>query len=151
MTDDGAAAPGSAPASGWSVGGRSADRLRELAERVSLHTGLPRLPPDSYRVLYEELAAELHENGFSLARTPRSLRDRCRDRGVSLSKSQANFILMGMARSGHEFGAGDDHPAALAKALSRAAWALCREHGPPLSKEETGLLIAWLVPRLRAG
>jgi NYN domain len=69
-----------------------------LPAQVSRVTGAPDLNSSQYAVLFEELAKDVTEHGFSLTSTTRNVRDRAIERDVSIARNAVGFVVQGLPR-----------------------------------------------------
>jgi hypothetical protein len=121
------------------------DPCAELAARISRVTDIPGLTSDGYRILFEELAAEVGENGFSRHGTSRAVRDRCVERGEQVGRNAVNFVLNGLLYAGQSPRRGDTAEE-LAAIFADNAVALCQNARMELSPDEITLLRQWVAP-----
>jgi len=71
-----------------------------LPAQVCRVTGAPDLNSGQYAVLFEELATEVGEHGFSLTATTRNVRDHAIERDVSIARGAVSFVVQGLLRIG---------------------------------------------------
>lgn len=118
-----------------------------LAHRVHKLTETPCLMPEHYRKIYETIADEVNENGFSLTMTSKNVRDRCHDMGLPVSRANVNFVLHGVHRSGFDL-RDEDYvdPVDLAKNYSSHVNDLCQAAQLYLDRDKMNLLFHWLIP-----
>ena len=122
------------------------DTLRELIERVTGVTGIPRLAPGQYAALFERIAAEVDAHGYNgYMQGAKRVRDACTAIGVPVSRQAVTFVLSGLERAGHEFARGDSSADALARTFLGTVDFLCERAGIVLSDEDRPLLAAWIT------
>ncbi len=122
---------------------REYPELAGLAARLSQVTGVPRLCPDDYAALFEELAAEVREHGFQLNETSKAVRDRLIEQGRSVSRAAVLFVIRGIRFAGLDLGAAQRErvtAAELAEAFKRNVLNLCEGAQLELSDEEASLI-----------
>lgn len=120
----------------------------DLAKQVHQLTEAPLLSPETYAVLYAELAAEVGEKGYSLTETSRNLRDRCVARGVRVSRQQVNFLLIGLSRNNYQYRKdGSDTPMAIARNFAENVYNMCLSAQMQLSEPQRKIFFSWLLPR----
>jgi len=71
-----------------------------LPAQVCRVTGAPDLNSKQYAVLFEELAKEVGERGFSLTATTRNVRDHALERDVPIARNAVAFVVQGLPRVG---------------------------------------------------
>jgi len=115
----------------------------DLVVRISQVTDIPRLSSREFRMLFEELAAEVAAHGFSRTGTSRAVRDRCAERGEHVGRGAVNFVLNGLLYAGRPPRPGDD-AGTLALAFADNAVVLCQNARMELSAEEIAHLRSWI-------
>ena len=113
--------------------------------RVCRVTDIPRLTPGAYRVLFEELIAEVAERGYTRNGTSREVRNRCAERGEQVGRNAINFVLTGLAYIGRT-PRPEDTATDLASVFAENAVTLCANARLELSAEEADLLRRWIAP-----
>jgi hypothetical protein len=122
--------------------------IAAIARKVHELTDTPYLMPEHYRGLFESIAEEVTENAFSLTRTSKNVRDRCRAKGLPISRSQVNFVLIGIGHTGYRYGEHvPESPLELAKAFAQNVNYLCRTAQYILEGDDMKLFLRWLVPK----
>ena len=122
------------------------DALRELIERVTGVTGIPRLAPSQYAALFERIAADVDAHGYNgYMQGAKRVRDACTAIGVPVSRQAVTFVLSGLERAGHEFARGDSSADAFARTFLGTVDFLCERAGIVLSDEDRPLLAAWIT------
>lgn len=122
--------------------------IAAIARKVHELTDAPYLLPEHYRGLFNSIADEVTENGFSLTRTSKNVRDRCRSKALPISRSQVNFVLIGIGHTGYRYGEHvPESPFELAKAFAQNVNYLCRTAQYLLEPEEMKHFLRWLVPK----
>ena len=92
--------------------------LAELTRRVSRITGVPRMTPEEYAVVFECISSELKDAAYHLSSTSKSVRDLCIERGRSISRAFVTWVLRGIAYAEHPFNEpATNTPAALAESF----------------------------------
>jgi len=78
------------------------------------------------------------------------VRDRCIEEGSPIARGSVNFILRGIAFSGHRLGqAPSEEPVAIAERFAANVQALAESAGLALSPADVERLDDWLVGELR--
>ncbi len=121
--------------------------LADLALRVSKVTGVPRLLPEEYAVLFEELAADLERDAFQLTRTSKDVRDQLSERGAPIKRSNISFVIKGIQFQGHQFGSDPEAetPERLAHIFLENVKTLCENAQMELGDEDLPLLERWIA------
>jgi len=120
----------------------------EFIERVNALTDIPRLTPDQYEVLFEELAHEVNENGFSpLLPLGKTIRDRCQAREKQIARSNVNWVIRGVLFGGYNLSIQERpiDPKSIAEAFHKNALALLNRAQAQLTAEEEEMLQSWLL------
>jgi hypothetical protein len=126
--------------------------LAALAYRVHQLTDTPYLTPSEYALLFRLVAEEVNQHGYFLHRTSKAVRDRCIEEGSPIARSCVNFILRGIAFSGHRLGqAPSEEPLAIAERFASNVQALAESAGLVLAPDDREHLDAWLTGELRRG
>ncbi len=120
-------------------------RLLAVARQVHEVTDAPLLSPDSYRALFEALAADLQEQAFHLVETCKTVRDRCRKQGMAISRADVNFVLRGLLLRGHVFGGGRDDAATLSRKLADNIRSLCLREQMVLDQTTDAAILKWIA------
>lgn len=121
------------------------ETLRELIGRVTGVTGIPRLAPGQYAVLFERIAVEVDERGYAgYVQTAKAVRDACTAIGMPVARQAIAFVLSGLERAGHDFGAERRSPARLAATFRATVEFLCRRADIALSDEDRVQLARWI-------
>ncbi len=118
--------------------------LDDLVGRIHQATGTPDLTPTQYAVLFDATADELKENPYNLTQTSKAVRDRCIERGESISRGDVSFVLKGIIYKGHRFGKRDT-AAGLAKEFRTSVMARCEDVEIDLSAADKKLIEAWIL------
>ena len=135
----GAGPDGQPKAAEW---GRDQD-LWPVIHLVHAATGLPTLSPSELSAVFASLALDLAEHPFQLSETGKRVRDRCREDGHAVSRSDVSFVLKGIQLGGHAFGAGADDPPALAQRFVGSVLELCRREQLALDDGQSAQLRDW--------
>ena len=120
------------------------EALLLLVTQVHQATGVPVLSPDEVATLLRALADDLAAVPFALSETGKRVRDRCRDAGHPISRSDVSFVLKGLMLDGHGFGQGRDDPLSLGRRFCTAVLDLCQREQLPLDAAQTAALQRWL-------
>jgi hypothetical protein len=122
------------------------DSLRDFARRISQVTGAPLLTPEEFRVLFQALEEELKVNKFSLFQTSKAVRDRCIEQGFEIARKSVNFLLQGIAHTGHRFDDNPltDHAENFAEMTRENLVSLCGHAQLPLTEEDLDQLVQWI-------
>jgi len=124
--------------------------LAAIAYRVHQLTDTPYLTPSEYALLFRLVAEEVSEHGYFLHRTSKAVRDRCIEEGSPIARSSVNFILRGIAFSGHRLGQSpNEDPLAIAERFASNVQVLAESAGLALSPGDRDHLDAWLTGELR--
>ena len=101
------------------------ENLFKIAKQIHEVTDVPLLPPHKYRNLLAMITLDVAESQFHLMETGKRVRDRCRDSGQPVSRSDVNHVLRGLVMRGHAFDDGPNDAATLAKRLTDNVRSLC--------------------------
>ncbi len=118
--------------------------LDDLIARVHKATGTPDLKPNQYAVLFDAIAEEVRENPYNLTQTSKAVRDRCIERGESISRGDVSFVLKGIIYKGHRF-AKRDSAAGLAKEFRDSVMARCEDVEMEMSDADHRLIDSWIL------
>lgn len=124
-------------------------RLNALATRVHDLTDTPALHSATYASIFNEIAAELRENPYNLNDTSRAVRDRCKARGLSVSRKDTSFILIGLGHSEYGFTGHDHDPNRLGATFLENVVRLAQRVQLDLTDDDRALLDAWILGGLR--
>lgn len=127
--------------------------IATFTRRVNQITGVPRLTPSQYRLIFEMITEHLRLNPFNLSATSKAVRDLCIDRGESIPRKSIWFILQGLIYSGHWFGKDpeSDSPRSLARMFRENVATLCRDAQLELSEHEQRMLEEWITDEIDKG
>lgn len=125
----------------WGADGK----LLAVARQVCEVTNVPLLSADRYRALFEVLAVELATERFDLLETSKRVRDRCRDRGKSVSRADVTFVLRGLLLRGHAFGEGRDDAATLSRKWADNVRSLCLREQMILDQATDTAILKWIA------
>jgi len=124
--------------------------LAALAYRIHQLTDTPYLTPVEYALLFRLVAEEVNQHGYFLHRTSKAVRDRCIEEGSPIARGSVNFILRGIAFSGHRLGqATNEEPLALAERFAANVQVLAGSAGLVLSAADLEQLDDWLAGEIR--
>ena len=124
----------------------AADPYRPLLLQVSAAMGLPLMTSSEIGFLLDCLAADVAEHPFNLTQTGKRVRDRCRDAGYGISRSDVSFVLSGILLGGHYFGHGPDDAVSLGQKLIDNVLRLCLREQLVLDESQIAQLRAWATP-----
>lgn len=116
-----------------------------LIRQVAEVSGAPLLTAEEHVALFEAIAGDLAVVPFNLRDTGKRVRDHCRRQGWSVSRDDVNFVLRGLLIAGHEFGRGEDSPAALARAHARNVLHLCEREQLGLDALARDAVARWIA------
>jgi hypothetical protein len=120
--------------------------LAPLAWKVNQLTETPYLMPEHYAIVLREIAREIEENNsYQWSRTSKTVRDRCVEKGVPVSRGQVNFILTSLYYSGYPLG--KEVPVNmtnLTRKLMENTITLCKNAQFQLSDGEIELIHNWM-------
>lgn len=138
-------APADTPVSegGWGMDAATLGLIRQ----VHNNTGVPLIPPTTFRGLLHAVAADVAEQPFQLSDTGKRVRDRCREAGLEVNRDEVNWVLRGLLLSGHEFGQGQDDVPTLSYKLVGNLINLCRREQMPMEEGHAALLHRWVSGR----
>ncbi len=118
--------------------------LSELAQKVSHVTGCPRLHPDDYRFLFGLIAEYPFAPDTNPNQVSAVLRDKCREQGHSISRSNISFVLTAFRFRRYDLTAPGKSAAQLAAVFKRNVVDLCANASLPLSDADVTLLDEWV-------
>jgi len=121
--------------------------IAAFTRRVNQVTGVPRLTPSQYRLIFEMITEYLRLNAFNLSATSKAVRDLCLERGESIPRKSIWFVLQGLIYSGHWFGRDPESDSArsLARMFRENVATLCRDAQLELSEREHRMLEEWIT------
>lgn len=120
--------------------------LLPVARQVHEATGVPLLPPDKFKTLFDAIAADLAEfPQFDFIEASKRVRDRCRDAGQSISRADVNFVLRGLLLRGHRFGEDKDDAATLSRTLADNVRSLCLREQIVLDANTNQAILRWIT------
>ena len=132
--------------------GEQGHDLRALIAKVTRVSGCPALRPDEFRLLFEQMAAELqHLNGAS--RVPwtqwylaSAVYERCAEQGARITRDAVSYVLTSLENAGYNWHAGPDYHTGdnLTDTFLDNLEALCEGARLELSDEELGMLEEWI-------
>lgn len=129
----------------WGDDAEGDGALQALVEKISDLTDTPAFPPATYRFIFEAIANEVNANGFQLSVVERSVRDKCRDQGLPVSRSTINYIVYGIGAARRQLKRGGEKPEELARIFLRRTQDVIDRAQIVLSDKEQKLLEQWLV------
>ena len=126
--------------------------MRALVAKVTQVSGCPALRSDEFRLLFEQMAAELqHLNGAS--RVPwtqwylaSAVYERCAEQGARITRDAVSYVLTSLENAGYNWHAGSDYHTsdALTDTFLDNVEALCEGARLELSDDELTLLEEWI-------
>lgn len=129
-----------------------ASGMRALIDKVTQVSGCPALRPAEFRLLFEQMAAELqHLNGAS--RVPwtqwylaSAVYERCAEQGARISRDSVSYVLTSLENAGYNWHAGSDYHTDdnLTDTFLDNLEALCEGARLELSDDELALLESWV-------
>lgn len=128
---------------GWGMDAATLGVIRQ----VHNNTGVPLIPPASFRGLLTAVAADVALQPFQLNDTGKRVRDRCREAGLDINRNEVNWVLRGLLLSGHEFGQGQDDVPTLSYKLVGNLINLCRREQMVMEEGHAALLHRWVSGR----
>ncbi|MEI7711937.1 MAG: NYN domain-containing protein [Rhodospirillales bacterium] len=132
------------------------DEMRALVAKITQVSGCPALRPAEFRLLFEQMAAELQTlNGA--ARVPwtqwylaSAVYERCAEQGARITRDAVSYVLTSLENAGYNWHAGPDYHTAdtLTDTFLDNLEALCEGARLELSDDELGLLEEWVSDTL---
>jgi hypothetical protein len=122
--------------------------MAALARKVHDLTDTPYLSPEHYGVLFSAIAQEINHSGYNMTTVSKAVRDRCKTQEVPVARQHVNFVLRGIAFTGHRFGERRESARILADRLLANTLNLCENAQLLLSETEMDLLRRWFVSGL---
>ncbi len=128
------------------------DEMRALVAKITQVSGCPALRPDEYRLLFEQMAAELqHLNGTSQVPWTQwylasAVYERCAEQGARITRDAVSYVLTSLENAGYNWQAGPDYHTSdnLTDTFLDNVEALCEGARLELSDEELALLEEWI-------
>jgi hypothetical protein len=119
--------------------------IAPLAKKIHELTDTPLLAPENYRLLFQEIAREVNESGFSLTRTSKTVRDRCVEKGAPISRANVNFILIGLMNWGYRIKPKEENAETLREAFTLRTISVCRSVQLELDAAEVEMVKKWIA------
>jgi|GEM_PF-183767 len=119
--------------------------LDPVARKVNRQTDTPYLLPDQYATVFKLIADVINESGYNLTTVSKSVRDRCNDLNLAISRQQISFILRGIVFADHLLGQQAEDPIDLASHFLQNTYALCESSQLILSADEREAVALWLT------
>ncbi len=120
--------------------------LAAFVRRVFQITGVPKLTPEQFSLVFVHIASEVNAHGYSLSQTSKEVRDRCQDAGESVPRQAVIFVLKGLSYRGYDFESDEPHaPAILAAMFRDNVIDLCENAGMEMTEKQLLLLDRWLL------
>lgn len=122
----------------------SAEAIQRSIARIHDASQVPPLSPPDYRVLFEEMAAEITENDLQGVQTINNVDRRVQLRGIQIARENIRFALdvVGEADPWFEQGASTDK---FAGRFRNFVIQRCETQGLELDKDEIDLIDAWFA------
>jgi cold shock CspA family protein len=117
----------------------------DLAKQIRPIIEIPLISTKDFQDIFNEVANEVNENGFHLSQTGKSVRDRCKTKGISVNRSDISLVLRGIYYGGHSLGEGTENAKILGEAFVRNIVNLCKQSNLFFSAEEEKNLYGWIV------
>lgn len=124
-----------------------AQHLHSAAKQVHEVTGVPLLSPARYRSLLGNVQADVLAHPFHLIETTKRVRDRCKESGTPISRSDINRVLRGLLFCGHSFEDGPNDPASLGMKLADSVKEQCVREQMVLDPSMVSTIDSWLACR----
>ena len=120
--------------------------LTGLIQRIHNLTHTPDLTPEEYADVFQSLEEVLQSCRYHFTGTSKMVRDRCLEKGYSISRATISFILRGISYGGHRFGLRPEKDQAeiFADVFRKNVINLCADAQLDLSSEERDLLESWI-------
>lgn len=126
--------------------------LAPFVRRVFQITGVPKLTPEQYGLVFAMTAAEVNESGYSLSQTSKAVRDRCAEAGEAVPRQAIIFVLKGLSYRGYDFETEDQHSPRILGAMFRDnVIDLCENAGVEMTEAQLELLDLWLIGEPEGG
>ncbi len=120
----------------------------DITTQVCRVTHSPRLTSVQFKTLFEELAADIRSQPFSLTGTSISVRNRTAERGTPVGRGAVNFVLQGLLYSGVNLKEQTPEATELAIATRDNLIYLCRAAQMELSPGNIRDIDIWIVGAL---
>jgi len=115
-----------------------------LPAQVCRVTGAPDLDSGQYAVLFEELAKEVGDHGFSLTAVTRNVRDHAIERDVSIGRGAVSFVVQGLLRIGVDLRQGPHTAPQLAVAWTKQVLSMADALRMELSAQDRQEIHKWI-------
>jgi hypothetical protein len=115
-----------------------------LPAQVCRVTGAPDLNSGQYAVLFEELAKEVGDGGFSLTAVTRNVRDRAIERNASIARNAVSFVVQGLLRIGVDLRQGPHTAPQLAVAWTKQVLSMADALRMELSAADRQEIHQWI-------
>lgn len=124
-----------------------------VVERVARITGVPALTPHAFKVLFDATAGYLERHEFAMLELVRHLRDAASAAGVSVSRSNAQFVIKGLPAA--ELASLKEQGRLTALAVGQLfrdqIRNLCEDAALQLSSEEATVIDGWVLGAMGDG
>lgn len=117
-----------------------------LLQQVHTATGLPLMTAEEVRFLLKALADDVATHPFNVTQTGKRVRDRCRESGHAVSRSDVSYVLVGILHRGYDFGSGADDAASLGAKFIANVLRLCEREQLQLDDRQVQELRLWASP-----
>ena len=118
--------------------------IQQSVARIYEACQAPPLSPPDYRLLFDEMAQELTENGLAGTQTLANIAQRARDRGIEVRREDIKFVLEVVSEADPWFEQGASANL-FASRFRNFVVARCRSQGLKLSVDELDLIEAWFA------
>jgi hypothetical protein len=120
--------------------------LAGLIQRIHSLTQTPDLTPGEYTEIFRSLEEVLQGAPYHFTGTSKMVRDRCIEKGLSISRATVSFILRGISYGGHRFGMRPekDRASVFARVFRDNVVNLCADAELALNPADEGLLAHWI-------
>ena len=131
------------PASSGAADWDAQSHLFPVIQQIHSATGMPLLAPKEMQGLLDALVVEVKDQPFALSDTGKRVRDRCREAGLGVSRSDVSYVLKGILLAGHEFRAGNDNISSLSSRFIDSMRVVCAGEQMTLDDAAEGALREW--------
>lgn len=112
-------------------------------QQIHIATGMPLIAPKEMQGLLSALVTEVADQPFALSDTGKRVRDRCREAGLGVSRSDVSYVLKGILIAGHEFGTGSDTVPALSDRFIESMRVICAGEQITVDEAAVAALREW--------
>jgi hypothetical protein len=122
----------------------SAAAIQRTVAKIYEACQAPPFSPPEYRMLFEEMASEISQNGLAGSQTIVNVAERARAHGVDARRDDIKFVLEVVSEADPWFEQGVSS-ALFASRFRNFVVARCRSQGLNLSSDELDLIDAWFM------